>query len=83
MEFWINFHGCQSSLGNAAIPSEGVTKGNFNSPRVAKPQVVGIEIDLSDSGEFTIPAPPPEGIFIVLWEVETSIIRDWVTIPYS
>ena len=28
--------------------SPQVTEGNFNSPRVAKPQVVGIEIDLSD-----------------------------------
>ena len=52
--------------------SPRVTKGNFNSTRVAKPQVVD-----------TVPTIPPEGIFIVLWEVETSIVRDWVTIPYS
>ena len=51
---------------NAAISSEGgvgiinyprVTKGNFNSPQVAKPQVVGIEIDLSDKWRIHHPYP--------------------------
>ena len=32
---------------------------------------------------FIAAIPPPEGIFIVLWEVKTSIMRDWVTIPSS
>jgi len=78
--------------GIASIPSGGgvgimnsprVTKGNFYSPRVVKPQVVRIEIDLSDKWRIHHPYPPLEGIFIVLWEVETSILRDWVTIPSS
>jgi hypothetical protein len=34
-----------------------VTKGNFNSLGVAKPQVVGIEIDLSDKWRIQHPYP--------------------------
>ena len=50
----------------ASIPSGGgvgimnsprVTKGNFNSPWVAKPQVVRIEIDLSDKWRIHHPYP--------------------------
>ena len=37
-----------SGGGVGIMNSPRVTKGNFNSPRVVKPQVVGIEIDLSD-----------------------------------
>jgi hypothetical protein len=39
------------------IDSPQVTKGNFNAPRVVKPQVVGIEIDLSDKCRIHHPYP--------------------------
>ena len=46
-----------SGGGVAIMNSPGVRKSNFNSPWVAKPQVVGIEIDMSDKWRIHHPYP--------------------------
>ena len=48
--------------------SPQVTEGNFNSPRVAKPQVVGIEIDLCDKWRIHQPYPSSwRDFYCLMW----------------
>ena len=56
----------KDSLIPTIMNSPWVMKGNFNAKRVWSPKWWELRLTWVTSGEFTIPTPSPEGIFIVL-----------------